>query len=132
MSKKLVLIGITILALSLAAVPAFGAKGGKTQASIAFASAGNGAAVAPANGSNVSFAVTSSLASKTVLVVTNRCWRDGALVYNEYHAVSDGISGPFTMSVSGTGAASCEAFVWAFPDSTTPLSGGWMGYSVTS
>jgi hypothetical protein len=132
MSKKIALIGITVLALSLAAVPAFGAKGGKTQASIAFAGAGSGAAIAPTNGSSVSFAVSSSLASKSVLVVTNRCWRDGVVVYNEYHTVSGGLAGPFTISISGSGSNDCEAYVWAFPDSTTPLSGGWMGYSVTS
>jgi len=132
MSKRIALIAVLCLALS--AVPAFGAKGGgKTQASISFASAGNGATIAPTNGSSVSFAVDSSLASKVVLAVTNRCWENGAVVYNQYSVVSNGLAGPFTIGVpAGTGTASCEAYVWAWPDSTTPLSGGWMGYSISS
>jgi hypothetical protein len=129
MSKRITLTAIAVLCCAVAAAPAFAGKGSRTQATISFASIGNAATVAPSDGSSVSFAVSSSLASKTVLVVTNRCWRDGVVVYNEYHAVSAGGAGPFTIN-AGSGAAKCEAYVWAFPDSTTPLTGGWMGYSI--
>lgn len=125
---------LLLLALvALAATPALAAKGGgKKTATISFASVnGASASIAATNGSTVTFAVSSPLAGRELLVVTNRCWRDGQVVYNEYGTVTDGFAGPFTLSLSGTGPASCEAYVWAYPDSTTPLSGGWMGYTVS-
>jgi hypothetical protein len=127
---------LTLLLLALiafAATPALAAKsGGKKTATISFASAdGASASIAPTNGNTVTFAVSSPLEGRTLLVVTNRCWRDGQVVYNEYGTVTNGSAGPFTLSLTGTGSATCEAYVWAFPDSTTPLSGGWMGYTVS-
>src|SRR4051812_22298934 len=101
MSKRIILTAIAVLCCAVAAAPAFAGKGSRTQATISFASVGNAAKASPSNGSTVSFAVSSSLASKTVLVVTNRCWRDGVVVYNEYHAVSGGGAGPFTINAGG-------------------------------
>jgi hypothetical protein len=142
MSRRLAVLTVAALSLILAAAfPAFAAKGGgsagaqsgsKTSTTISFAPTNRLVSTAVTNNSSVSFTVTSSALNKTLLVVTNRCWRDGAVVYNEYKAVgSDGLAGPFTLTASGTGDAKCEAFVWEYPDPTVPLSGGSMAYDLS-
>ena len=135
MHRRHIFFALTVAVLAVAATPAIAAKGGgggKTQASISFASVdGRVSTDSPARGSTVWFSVESALASREFLAVTNRCWRNGAVVYNEYKAVADGTAGAFTMTIEGEGAAQCEAFVWSYPNTTTPLRGGSMTYEVS-
>ena len=133
MHRRHTFFGLAIVILAVASTPAIAARGGgggKDKASISFASVdGRIDASTVSNGSTVSFAVESALESRELLVVTNRCWRNGQVVYNEYRAVDGGLAGHFTIALSGEGAATCEAYVWAYPDSVAVVKGGWMGYS---
>jgi hypothetical protein len=128
MSKKICLIGVAALCFALAAVPAFGAKGGNT-ASIAFANTGLAAVSAPSAGSQVSFAVTANVKPSDVysLWVENICSVNGVTVSAEGHPVQSWVASSFT--AAGT---QCTAYVWMFPDAWTPLKGASMTYSVSS
>lgn len=135
MRRNLAYLLLVAVGLGTTTAPALagksGGSGAKT-ATIAFANPdGSSATTAPSAGGTVYFAVTSKLADRQLLVVTNRCWRDGAVVYNQYAQVMNGLAGPFTISLDSPGPANCEAFVWAYPDMTTPLTGGYMTYSLS-
>lgn len=135
MRRYLVSLLLVVVGLAVATAPALAGKSGGSgtkTATIAFANPdGSSATTAPSAGGTVYFAVTSKLAGRQLLVVTNRCWRDGAVVYNQYAQVLNGLAGPFTINLDSPGPASCEAFVWAYPDMTTPLSGGYMTYNLS-
>ena len=131
MSKRISLIGVAALCFALAAVPAFGAKGGGGgggTATIAFASTGALATPAGVRASTqVSFSVTASVKPSDVyyLWVANVCTQNGVTVSAEYHPVQSWTAGPFT-----TAGTQCTAFVTVFPDVWTALKGGSMTYSV--
>jgi hypothetical protein len=135
MRRNLVCLLLVAVGIGIGTAPAFAGKSGGSggnSATIAFANSdGSSSTTAPSAGSTVYFAVTSKLAGRQLLVVTNRCWRNGALVYNQYAQVVNGLAGPFTINLDSSGPASCEAFVWAYPTMTTPLSGGYMTYSLS-
>ena len=128
MSKKISLTAIAVLCFALAAVPAFGAKGGGgNTATIAFAGTGAAATAATAAGSQVSFSVTANVKPSDVyyLWVANVCTQNGVTVSAEYHPVQSWTAGTFT-----TAGTQCTAFVTLFPDVWTALKGGSMSYSV--
>jgi hypothetical protein len=117
----------TLVALSFAiAAPAFakGGGGGNASATITFAGSGSAAIAQPSLGSSVGFSVTSNVkpSQQPMLWVTNYCTQNGVTVYAESHGVTNGYSGPFTLSWPGGGAAQCGAYVWLFPNA-----GSWLG-----
>src|SRR5215472_10032034 len=132
MRRNLVCLLLVVVGLGIGTAPALAGKSGGSganTATIAFANPnGSSSTPAPSPGGTVYFAVTSRLAGRQLLVVTNRCWRDGTVVYNQYAQVVNGLAGPFTINLDSSGPASCEAFVWAYPNMTTPLSGGRLTY----
>jgi hypothetical protein len=135
MRRNIVCVLLVAVGLGIVTAPALAGKSGGSganAATIAFANPDNSSATtAPSAGGTVYFAVTSKLAGRQLLVVTNRCWRDGAVVYNQYSQVVNGLAGPFTVNLESPGPVNCEAFVWAYPNMTTPLSGGYMTYKVS-
>ncbi len=107
--------------------------GGRQVASIALVAPTGAATTAnwPAAGSQVSFSVTANVKASDVykLWVANQCFQDGTKVYAQYQAVQNWIAGPFTLSWGGGGTASCTAFVFTYPMTATPLSGGTTTYT---
>ena len=132
MTRYLKLASLAVVCAAVIAAPAMGAKGSKGGgvATIAFAGTQGSATVAPTGGSQVSFTVTANVKTADLnnLWVANICTKDDVTVSAEYHGVLNGLSGPFTLSPSGT---QCNAYVWVFPDAWTPLSGGSMTFSVS-
>jgi hypothetical protein len=112
-----------------------GGSGGGQSATINLVQLTDAAVTAnwPTVDSRVAFAVTANVKpSDTYLLwVANRCYQDGVVVSAEFQPVQDSVSGPFTLSWGGGGAASCTAYVWIYPDTGTALSGGSMDYSVS-
>ena len=88
----------------------------------------------PQVGQSVTFSVSTNAREKDLgsLWVANRCRQNGVPVYQEYHGVQSGTSGPFTLNWPGGGAANCTAYVWFFPDTETPLTGLTSEYSVST
>lgn len=124
----------TLVALSFAiAAPAFakGGGGGNASATITFANSGSAASAQPGMGATLGFSVSSNVKSsqQPMLWVTNYCTQNGVTVYAESRGVTDGYSGPFTLTWPGGGAAQCGAYVWLFPNAGTWL--GSMSYSAT-
>ena len=132
MSKRISLIGVAALCFALAAVPAYGVKGGGggMSATIAFVSNGASAPTTDVSaGSQVSFAVTAKVKPSDVanLWVSNVCTdQNGVTISAEYHAVQSWVASPFTAV-----GARCTASVTLFPDVWTALRGGSMTYSVS-
>lgn len=92
---------------------------------------------APAAGGTVSFAVSATAVKQSDLYylwVANLCYQDGNLVSAKYlpvqHPGPNGLAGSFSLDWPGGGAAQCTAYVWMFPQSSTPLKGATMTYSV--
>jgi hypothetical protein len=134
--------GVTIIAVflgSLAIAPAIASR--PAAATISLASSGSSATSATKAGDQVSFAVDPTRVKDRDLYslwVANECWQGGVRVYVQYLPVQypdyrQGVTKDFTLSSSGWtgGAADCEAYVWMFPDSGTPLPGATMTYSVS-
>jgi hypothetical protein len=134
--------GVTMIAVclgSLGLAPAIASR--PATATISLASSGSSATVAPKAGGKVSYAVDPTRVKDRdlhSLWVANECWQGGIRVYVQYLPVQypeyrQGIAGEFTLSSSGWtgGAADCEAYVWMFPDSGTPLPGATMTYSAS-
>jgi hypothetical protein len=69
------------------------------------------------------------------LWVANLCYQNGNLVSAKYLPVQNpgpnGLAGAFSLDWTGGGAAQCMAYVWMFPQSSTPLKGASMNYSVS-
>lgn len=135
--RAIIIAGVAVLVCALLAGSTVTAKGnGRVTATITFANASETFTAAsetwPAAGDTVSFAVSASVHKESDLYklwVANRCFQDGTAVYAEYHPVTSGLSGPFTLGWSDGGAAECTAYVWMFPDTETPLRGALMTYS---
>jgi hypothetical protein len=113
------------------------ANAAKVSAKISFASATDAATAAPKAGGTVSFSVNASAVKQSDLYflwVANLCYQNGNLVYARYLPIqnpgSNGLAGAFSLDWSGGGAAECMAYVWMFPQSSTPLRGASMTYSV--
>jgi hypothetical protein len=107
--------------------------GGNSTATIAFApSGGLAAAGTPTVGSKVSFAVTANVKASSVpyLWVANWCYQNGVAVYAQFLPVQNWTAGSFTLNWSG-GTAACTAYVFLFPNTATPMSGGTMKYNVS-
>jgi len=114
------------------------ANAAKVSATISFANKTGFAAAAPAAGGGVSFAVNASAVKQSDLYylwVANLCYQNGNLVSAKYLAVQNpgpnGLAGEFKLDWAGGGAAQCTAYVWMFPQSSTPLKGASMNYSVS-
>jgi hypothetical protein len=114
---------------------ASGGSGGRQGATISLIEPTNAAVTAswPSAGSKVSFHVTANVKSSDTyrLWVANQCFQDGAKVYAEFQPVLSGASGPFTLAWSGGGSAHCTSFVFLYPMTASPLSGGSMAYTAS-
>jgi hypothetical protein len=128
---------IAVLAGTLAffAGPAHAAK---VSATISLAGQ-SGLAAAPHAGGTVSFAVSATAVKQSDLYylwVANLCYQNGNLVSAKYLPVQNpgpnGLAGSFSLDWSGGGAAQCTAYVWMFPQSSTPLKGALMTYTVSA
>ena len=114
------------------------ANAAKVSATISFGNTTGFAAAAPAAGGRVSFAVNASAVKQSDLYylwVANLCYQNGDLVSAKYLSVQnpgpDGLAGEFELVWPGGGAAKCTAYVWMFPQPSTPLKGASMTYSVS-
>lgn len=60
----------------------------------------------------------------SLYVLTHRCWTDGSVVENDYTALPWYTSADVSADLGPYPVVGeyCEAFVWAFPDSVTPVS----------
>ncbi len=139
MLSRIVISGAAVLALAVGVITSGDALAGKgggghNTATITFANPQFAAFAEswPAAGDSVSFAVTANVRDRDLykLWVANKCSQDGVPVYAAYLPLHDGLTDPFTLDWPGGGAADCVAYVWLFPDTETPLSGGSMSYSV--
>ena len=89
----------------------------------------------PTVGQIVNFSVSTTKANERdlgYLWVANRCKQNGVPMYQEYHGVKNGLSGPFNLNWTNGAAAECTAYVWFFPDTETALSGMRVDYSVSA
>jgi hypothetical protein len=137
--RAIIIAAVAVLVCALLAGSTVMAKGngkGGVTATIEFANASGtftaASATWPAKGDTVSFAVSASVHKERDLYnlwVANKCSQNGVPVYQEYHGVLNGLSGPFTLDWPNGGAAECTAYVWIFPDPETAVAGGSMSYS---
>lgn len=123
-------VALVTMAALLIPFSAVATASARNTATIAFASSGALSATTPARGSSVSFAVTANVKASDVsnLWVANWCYQNGTAVYAQFLPVQNGIAGAFTLAWP-SGAASCKAYVFLYPYTSTPLSGGTMTYS---
>jgi hypothetical protein len=129
MSKKMCLIGVAALCFALAAVPAFGAKGGKGGNNVTGGGSTGGGQIDPTIGissqqsGSITFSVNTDAATGSpALNVTSVCsdW-SGNTVYSADQSVgwvasTLGYAGPF----SAPSGAACVAYVHS-PNSSTRL-----------
>ena len=139
--RRFLAVGLAAVMLLTLTGTAFAAKGGN--AGVTGGNGNNTATISlveplaaslgswPSVGDSVSFAVSANVKASDVysLWVANYCYQDGVAVYQQFVPVQSGTAGPFTLSWSG-GAASCTAYVFLFPNTASPLSGGSLSYSV--
>lgn len=135
------LAGVLVLAVAGTTLAAKGGNGassngaGAHTATISLVQPPTLAAIGPAwpsVGNYVSFSVTANVKTNDVssLWVANWCYQNGVAIYAQFLPVQSWVAGPFALSWSG-GAASCNAYVFLFPYTHTPLSGGSLTYTVS-